>query len=1019
VIQFHPYKALLQLFGRGTQPSVARAGKKIDLKQAPDPLVSAIYNWYKKQASFGTDRASLYKDFDNMDEDDIIAAALDLYSEDASQVDATSGRSVWVEAKDANIQKLANALLDTLQVEERVCSVARGLAKYGDYFAALHTGLNSEGRPVRIVGFSYCRPHVMVRCEDEIGRLEGFVVTPDLTTYKGPGKEEAISMPWDYVHFRIIGRLGEDGGESYGTSLIRSSRKVYRDLSLMEQALCLGKGTKISLVNGTEVPIEDLVDRDPFWVYSYDHETGKIVPGKATSRKTRENAELVEVELDNGERVRCTPDHRFMLRDGSYKQAQDLQPGESLMPLYRSLDGYGYERLWCPRTRRFGYTHRRFGEQAKRGYVIHHVNCNKRDNCPENLLRMTVEEHLALHHSFPDPNHGEKCKIAFARRTVEQRRCTWLRQSAAQRRIWASLTGEEREARAEKVRFALQDEDVLQKIAEGVSRAHSIKTPVELNQTSFRISETRRQKSVEEREKSRQRMIAGWRRRRECYGPTGRSDSSNVIVMNHKVVAVRILEEREDAYDLTVEKYHNFALTAGVFVHNCVYRLRRAPDRLKWKIDTGSAPPAEANDIINFYRESLRNRLLIDPETGEIRTEVDPLCFTGDTKISLLDGTEVTIKDLAKRNEPFWVYSYDHETRRFVLGKAVSLGVTGRNAKLVEVELDNGEKVRCTPGHKWMLRDGSYKRAQDLQPGESLMPLYRLGKACVKKQREECASQLMVSTLNHVVVAVRPLEECEDVYDIYVEKYHNFALSAGVFVHNSLDEDIFIPTGEGSLTDVEMLSGSPQVGSVLDVEYMRKRLFSCLRIPPDYMGFAEAQGGLLGKSPLSDQDVQFARQEKRLQRAVMVGFAQIIQIDLALRGIDPQLDANEFRVHMCPVSFLDELQRAESAKVRAEIVQVLTPLGETLGVDKQVWTQYVMRVSGFPSELFNLSKQAEERGLPKIQDALEELLASSAMRDYRKKVSSVSSLQCPILLSGANRKVKTLMEAIKETRDDR
>jgi DNA gyrase subunit B len=37
---------------------------------------------------------------------------------------------------------------------------------------------------------------------------------------------------------------------------------------------------------------------------------------------------------------------------------------------------------------------------------------------------------------------------------------------------------------------------------------------------------------------------------------------------NHKVVSIRFLEEREDVYDLTVEYYHNFALEAGVFVHN-------------------------------------------------------------------------------------------------------------------------------------------------------------------------------------------------------------------------------------------------------------------------------------------------------------------------------------------------------------------------------------------------------------------------------------------------------------------
>ena len=47
------------------------------------------------------------------------------------------------------------------------------------------------------------------------------------------------------------------------------------------------------------------------------------------------NASLVEVTLDNGEVLRCTPNHKFMLRDGTYREAQNLVENDSLMPLYR------------------------------------------------------------------------------------------------------------------------------------------------------------------------------------------------------------------------------------------------------------------------------------------------------------------------------------------------------------------------------------------------------------------------------------------------------------------------------------------------------------------------------------------------------------------------------------------------------------------------------------------------------------------------------------------------------------
>jgi tRNA-splicing ligase RtcB len=63
---------------------------------------------------------------------------------------------------------------------------------------------------------------------------------------------------------------------------------------------------------------------------------------RALVRKTRTNASLVRVLLDHGDAIRCTPDHLFMLRDGTYRRADDLAPGTSLMPLYTETDKEGH-----------------------------------------------------------------------------------------------------------------------------------------------------------------------------------------------------------------------------------------------------------------------------------------------------------------------------------------------------------------------------------------------------------------------------------------------------------------------------------------------------------------------------------------------------------------------------------------------------------------------------------------------------------------------------------------------------
>lgn len=104
------------------------------------------------------------------------------------------------------------------------------------------------------------------------------------------------------------------------------------------------------------------------------------------------------------------------------------------------------------------------------------------------------------------------------------------------------------------------------------------------------------------------------------------------------------------------------------------------------------------------------------------------LCFTGDTKVKLLNGTEKTFEELVEyeREHPdseYWVYSVD-EKGSFVPGKAVHPRITGYVDELIEITLDNGSSFKCTPDHLLMLRDGTYKEAREITTSDSLMPLY-------------------------------------------------------------------------------------------------------------------------------------------------------------------------------------------------------------------------------------------------------------------------------------------------------
>lgn len=188
-------------------------------------------------------------------------------------------------------------------------------------------------------------------------------------------------------------------------------------------------------------------------------------------------------------------------------------------------------------------------------------------------------------------------------------------------------------------------------------------------------------------------------------------------------------------------------------------------------------------------------------------------CFTGDTKIDLLDGRSLTIREIYDEwisgNKDLWVYSAD-TSGRIVQGKIIRAFNNGKRS-LVKITLDNNEEITCTPDHRFMLRSGEYCEAQNLTPEMSLMPLYKtldsrgyemvydnnlldyvyLQKSDKSHNFKESSDKVGVKK-DHKIISIKFLDYQDDVYDIEVEKYHNFALSSGVFVHNCRYTELYL-----------------------------------------------------------------------------------------------------------------------------------------------------------------------------------------------------------------------------------
>src|SRR5574341_1574317 len=206
---------------------------------------------------------------------------------------------------------------------------------------------------------------------------------------------------------------------------------------------CFTGDTEVALADGREVPFRQLVTEWDQGKKNYCYtiqDDGRIgIAPILNVRRTKTNAELVRVALDDGSEAVCTPDHRFMLRDGSYRPASDHRPGDSLMPLRRQLSRVGkritidhYEMVFDPKELRWVFTHLLSDRynldhgayDSSAGPHRHHLDWNKRNNSPENIVRLTRAEHLAHHAAHaertlhkPEP----QAKLREIRKTPELR----------------------------------------------------------------------------------------------------------------------------------------------------------------------------------------------------------------------------------------------------------------------------------------------------------------------------------------------------------------------------------------------------------------------------------------------------------------------------------------------------------------------------------------------------------------------------------------------------------------------
>jgi len=179
---------------------------------------------------------------------------------------------------------------------------------------------------------------------------------------------------------------------------------------------CFFGETKVALADGRNLSFIDLVKENEQGKKNFCYtvkDDGTIGMEEINSpRVTKKNTQVIKIILDNNEEIICTPNHKFMLRDGSYLEAQKLTRKDSLMPLRKKISQItgritieGYEMIFDTFKNKWIFTHLLADQYNidKKQYITkqdehrHHVNFNKLNNDPSNIIRLSKKEHLQLH----------------------------------------------------------------------------------------------------------------------------------------------------------------------------------------------------------------------------------------------------------------------------------------------------------------------------------------------------------------------------------------------------------------------------------------------------------------------------------------------------------------------------------------------------------------------------------------------------------------------------------------------
>lgn len=216
------------------------------------------------------DLISRYLDYENMSNNAIMAAALDIYCDDCCQSDLMTGKTIWGTSENQEVVESIDELLQNrLRVEDDAWGICYTLCQYG---SAFEEAMVADGKGV--IGFNHLPSPSIRRYEKGKGILVGFLQDPTgsfqqnvpdleamLSGEKPTPSNLAVFEDWQVLHWRL---RSKNRFSPYGFGIFEAARAAWRRLVLMEDAMLVFKISRAPSRYAFYVDVGDLPPKQAF-----------------------------------------------------------------------------------------------------------------------------------------------------------------------------------------------------------------------------------------------------------------------------------------------------------------------------------------------------------------------------------------------------------------------------------------------------------------------------------------------------------------------------------------------------------------------------------------------------------------------------------------------------------------------------------------------------------------------------------------------------------------------------------